>query len=311
MLIRDIDRKLDMRLVIKVRQDTDLFNATSELGIKLPAYVYGVDGTAWISTYFPRNLKGNNMMALLNRFNAVSREDSYVVDTRINNVKDLAIIGKLMEIPSFVINRSDIYKGFLNIYSRFHSSQIEAVSDLLAQYTSDLANARVEWLGPSPGITKVIDLINSEYPVSVLTYEFSMDNEDGNEIELSSETNIIGELKNDENRESYLKLIVYSDHTITNPISGLEEISAEDHLYEFSFSSPFVNSLRDSANKNHIMRLRYFLKPVGSKMRVSVFLPGASMYEYYSILYSIARKKEHNITVLHLMPYSPDVWEFL
>jgi len=46
MLFRDIDRKLDMRLVIKVRQDTDLFNATSELGIKLPAYVYGVDGTA-------------------------------------------------------------------------------------------------------------------------------------------------------------------------------------------------------------------------------------------------------------------------
>jgi len=311
MLFRDIDRKLDMRLVIKVRQDTDLFHATSELDLKLPTYVYGVDGTAWISTYFPKSLKGNNMMALLNKFNAVSREDSYVVDSRINNVKDLAIIGKLMELPSFVINRADMYRGFLNIYSRFHSSQIEAVSDLLAQYTSDSVNARVEWLGPSPGITKVMDIINSEYPISVLTYEFSLNTEDKSEIDLANETEVIGELKNSESREGYLKLIVYSDHAITSQISGLETVSSKDYLYEFKFSNPFIKLVRDSANKDHIMRLRYFLKPLGTRMRISVFLPNASMYEYYSLLYSMARKNEYAITVRYLLPYSPEVWEFL
>ena len=47
MLIRDIDKKLDMRLVLKVRQSTELFHATSDLGMKLPTYIYGVDGQAW------------------------------------------------------------------------------------------------------------------------------------------------------------------------------------------------------------------------------------------------------------------------
>ncbi len=311
MLISDIDRRLDMRLVIKVRQDNELFNATSDLGIKLPTYVYGVDGSAWISTYFPKNLKGNSMMLILNRFNAATREDSYVVDSRINNVKDLAIIGKLIDLPSFVINRADMYRGFLNIYSRFHSSQIDAVSDLLAQYTSDSDNARVEWLGPSPGVMKVMDIINSEYPLSVVSYEFSMDNEDENIIALANEPGVIGELKNSENRESCLKLIVYSDHPISNPIKGLEPISLHDHLYEFRFSSSFVTSVRDAANAEHIMRLRYFLKPVDGKLRINVFLPTSTIYEYYSILYNIARKKEHDITIRHLLPYSPDIWEFL
>lgn len=113
-------------------------------------------------------------MMLLNKFNAASRDDAYVVDSRINNLKDLAIIGKLLELPSFVINRADICKGFLNIYSRFHSSQIDAVSDLLAQYTSDSENSRVEWLGPSPGLMYVMDLINSEYPISVVTFDVSL-----------------------------------------------------------------------------------------------------------------------------------------
>ncbi|WP_393972181.1 hypothetical protein OXIME_000794 [Oxyplasma meridianum] len=311
MLIRDIDRKLDMRLVLKVRQATELFNVTSELDIKLPTYVYGVDGTSRISTYFPKILKGVNMMALLNRFNATEREDSYVVDSRINNLEDLAIIGKLIDLPSFVINRADMYRGFLNIYARFHSSQIDAVSDLVAQYTADSENARVEWLGPSQGIIRIMDLINSDYPVSILTYEFSLWNEDKNEIDLAHEAEIIGELKNSQDKDSYLRLVVYSHHVISNPINNLLPISTKDNIYEFRFSSPFLKSVRSDANKNHIMRLRHFVKPAGDKLRVTVFLPRSSMYEYYSLLYSKARKNDHGVTIMHLLPYSSDVWEFL
>lgn len=59
------------------------------------------------------------------------------------------------------------------------------------------------------------------------------------------------------------------------------------------------------------MRLRYFIRPFEGKMRVSVFLPSANMYEYSSTLYDMARKKDHNVTVRYLLPYSQDLWEFL
>ena len=311
MLIREIDKKLDMRLVLKVRQSTELFHATSELGLKLPTYIYGVDGTAWISTYFPKNIKGNSVNLLLSKFNAVEKEESYVVDSRINNVKDLAVINKLMDLPSFVINRADISRGFLNIYSRFHSSDLEKVSDLLAEYTSDLENSRVEWMGPSPGIMRTMDLINSEYPVSLVTYEFRLDNDDKDIAALAKDPGIIAELKNSESREGKLKLVVYSDNTEPMDMPGMRPISIHEGIYNLSFSSSFVSSVRDAANREHIMRLRYFIKPFDGKMRVSVFLPSASMYEYNSILYDMARKKDHNVAIRYLLPYSQDLWDFL
>ena len=311
MLIRDIDKKLDMRLVLKVRQSTELFHATSELGLKLPSYVYGVDGTAWISTYFPKNIKGNSVNLLLNKFNAVEKEDAYVVDSRINNVKDLAVVNKLMDLPSFVINRADISRGFLNIYSRFHSSDLENVSDLLAEYTSDLENSRVEWMGPSPGIMRTMDLINSEYPVSLVTYEFRLDIDDRDIAALAKDPGIIAELKNSESRDGKLKLVVYSENPEPLDMSGMRPISTHEGIYDLSFSSAFVSSVRDAANREHIMRLRYFIKPFDGKMRVSVFLPSASMYEYNSILYEMARKKDHNVAIRYLLPYTQDLWDFL
>lgn len=38
-LIRELDKKLDMRLVIKVREDIEMINSTIDLDVKLPTYV--------------------------------------------------------------------------------------------------------------------------------------------------------------------------------------------------------------------------------------------------------------------------------
>ena len=89
MLVRDIDRKLDMRLVLRVRQNTEFFSAIADMRTKLPVFIYGRKGEAWMSTYFPRDSRNSKIDMLLSRFRAAEKEESFVVDTRINNVKDL------------------------------------------------------------------------------------------------------------------------------------------------------------------------------------------------------------------------------
>jgi hypothetical protein len=51
---------------------------------------------------------------LLNKFNASEREMSFVVDSPISDDKELILIDKLVEIPSLIINGSDMKDGFLN-----------------------------------------------------------------------------------------------------------------------------------------------------------------------------------------------------
>ena len=57
MLVRDIDMGLDMRMILKLRQNTELFNALAELKTKLPVYIYGKGKEAWMTTYFSKNMK--------------------------------------------------------------------------------------------------------------------------------------------------------------------------------------------------------------------------------------------------------------
>jgi hypothetical protein len=311
MRISDIDKKLDMILLLKVRQNTELFDTTANLDIKFPTYIYGVDGKVWISTYVPKGLGGNNIKLLLNKFKAVEKDNSYVIDSRINNVNDLAIIQKLIELPSVVIGRSDMSKGFLNLYIRFHSSQMDEVSDLLAQYTADTENSRVELLGPSPGIMKVIDIINSEYPISLVTFEYSPEKEDQALAALSNELGIIAEFKNSSTNDGTLSAILYSDHKIANSIPGLTPISADDNIYEVGIKSTFLSKVRVKANDSHIMRLRYFIRIHDGKIQQSVFIPTASVYEYSSFLYEFAREKDHGLVIRYIMPYTSAVWEFI
>lgn len=311
MLVRDVDKRLDMRIVLKLRQDTDLFNSTRGITKKLPVYIYGKDETTWMATYFSKSDKNSKMELIFKRFGATELENSFVVDSRINNVKDLKVINKLMEVPSFVINRSDMSDGFLNVYARFHNSQLKRVSELLAQYTADTGNSRIDWLGPSNGILAITDLINREYPISLVSYRVPIGEEDSVLREIVCEQGVLAEARNNLNIGDKISAVLYSDHDISGKYDGVETVSSKDGIYQVEIGNRFQNQVRLEANKKHIMRIRYFIKPRGNELELSVMMPETSVYEYYSILYRLARENGNNIVVSSIMPYEDHFWENL
>lgn len=311
MLVRDIDRKLDMRVILRVRQNTELFDLTREIKGKFPVFLFGRDGETWMSTYFPKETKSNKLEIALKKFHGIEKENSFVIDSRINNVKDLKIINKLMEIPSFIINRSDMNNGFLNVYARFHSSQLSLVSEDLSAYTEDVENSRVEWLGPNPGIIKTMDLINSEYPVSVVTYIIRLNGEDRTMSELAHNVDSMAEIKNSQMKDGKFKAVLYSNSASAGLIEGVNAISKDDGIFELETGNEILGMIRDVSNRDHIMRLRYFIKPREGNLEVTVFLPSAILYEYYSVLYNIARKMTGRIMAKYILPYSQDIWDFI
>ena len=311
MLVRDIDRKLDMRVILRVRQNTELFDLTREIKGKFPVFLFGRDGEIWMSTYFPKETRSNKLEIALKKFRGIEKDNSFVIDSRINNVKDLKIINKLMEIPSFIINRSDMNNGFLNVYARFHSSQLSMVSENLSAYTEDVENSRVEWLGPNPGIIKTMDLINSEYPVSIVTYIIKLNGEDRTMSELAHNVDSMAEIKNSQMNNGKFKAVLYSNSASAGLIEGVNAISKDDGIFELETGNNILAMIRDASNSDHIMRLRYFVKPRDGNLEVTVFLPSAILYEYYSVLYNVARKMKGKILAKYILPYTQDIWEFI
>ena len=264
-----------------------------------------------MSTYFPREQKSQRLEIVLNKFHGIEKENSFVIDSRINNVKDLKIVNKLIEIPSFIINRSDMNNGFLNIYARFHSANLPDVSENLTDYTGDLENSRVEWLGPNPGIIKTMDLINSEYPVSLVTYIVKLEGENKELSELADKANTLVEIKNSQMSNGKFKAVMYSNSDLTKLIEGINVISKDDGIFEMALTNEILESVRDASNREHIMRLRFFIKPNGSNLEVTVFLPSSLLYEYYSVLYNLSRNMNGKIIAKYILPYTSDVWDFI
>jgi hypothetical protein len=207
-----------------------------------------------------------------------------------------------------MVNRNrNLRYGSLNVYARFHSSQIRKVSNLLAVYTSDSENARVDWLGPSQGIINDIHKINEDYPVSIVTFEIPVDGTEPNLNKIRQEEGIIAEAMNNKSVDSAFRVIIYSNH----PVEGFSSIDRKTFIYEFLIHTPELSLIRKESNEKHIMRIRYFIRIVNEKLEVTVFLPTSTVYEYYSILYKIARENKQDIIVKYLLPYSQEIWEFI
>ena len=307
MLIKEMDKALDMCLTLKVRQDTEFFRATADLGLKLPVFVYDKRGETWLSTYFPKNKKIQKLNILLNKFNATERETSYVVDSPLNNEKELLIIDKLVEIPSLIINGSDLKDGFLNVYARFHSSEIGKVSSVLAKYGKDSRYTRLVHLGPSPGIMKIMSDIDKEYSLSIVTYITPMNRDDIHVKEIPDSPNILAEVKTSGAFKGDINAIVYCDL----PVEDLPVIDAKSHLYQMELRTPFPFMVRNKANDDHIIRTAYFGKMQSGKIEVTVFIPTDVIYEFYQVLYQVAEETKNEVIVKYLVPYSEDIWDFI
>lgn len=311
LLVRDIDKKLDMRLILRLRQRTEFFDFTKDLGMTLPVYIYGKEGQTWMTTFLPKASRNQKIDLLKLKFSGIELENSIAIETRINNVKDLDVINKISGIPSFVINRSDMSDGFLNVYGRFHSAQIEEVSNLLAEYTADSDNSRVSWLGPSMGIVAITEMTNEMYPLSLVCYRVAIDKEESYYTDLFMEPGILAEVRNNMYKDGKISVVLYSDSLLEDKYPFVEAISPKDGVYQMEVENKFHNLVREIANERHIMRTRYFIKHIGNKLEMQVFVPTSSVYEYSSILYDMARQHKNNVIITALKPYSEDVWNFV
>ena len=313
MLVRDIDRKLNRRLVISLKQSTELFEATKRFSGTLPATVFMEDNATYLNVFFPKdNENDTHFKILLRRFDAIERKDGYVVRDRINNIKDMRIVSDLLSVPSMVLNRLDIYKGEMHFYSRFHDNFSPEVSEALSRYSADNENTRIEWLGPSPGITSILELINSKYPISLLSYQVPVEQDDEILNNLISGDQYLMEIENSQSTGNKFKMLVYSSKPVIDPESrGFRTISDEDCIYETHGSNRFLSEIRRRANNIPVIRLRYFVKKLGNTMEAYLFIPTNQTHEYYSLLYDIAKEENNRLIVRNYLPYSNDLWDFI
>lgn len=94
-------------------------------------------------------------------------------------------------------------------------------------------------------------------------------------------------------------------------LEGLTAISENQGIYQTTVHNTYLKDVRDSADRQHIIRIRFFVKPYNDKFEVTVFVPTKNIFDYYSIVFSTARKYKRSVTVKYILPYTEDIWNFI
>lgn len=304
MKLSDIDQKLDRRLVIALSQESDFFQFVQDYPGTVPASVFNDGNRNYLDVFFPKeNTKEQHIQTLLRKFEAKERKESYVVRSRINNIKDMKVLNDLLSFPPVVLNGIDLSHGEMHFYIRYHSNFDRKVSELIGNYFNDGINTRVEWLGPSPGIIAILNMINSVYTLGLVSYEFEIDDMEREKFSWIAGDSL-GEVENGLVEDGSFRSLVYCSTPVDNLPEGFHVISQKDHIYEVNIKSRFLMELRKIANDLPVIRLRYFVRKNDSQLRLSLLMPWNQTHEYYSAIYQASSRSGTQVVLKHVLPFS-------
>ncbi|MHB8396547.1 MAG: hypothetical protein ACYDAZ_04325 [Thermoplasmataceae archaeon] len=311
LLIRDIEKKLDMRGIVSVEQEGPLFEALKDSEISVPAFIFEQDEKRYLQAYFP---DGNSKYKkLLSDLSYQERHGFLAVQQRINNVRQMDLATEIFETPSMVMNNIYIFNGRVYFDFRFHRNYVEKVSDTLSSFMENYESTRLWYMGPTRGVSETIEKVNEIMPLSVIRYRVPSDPLSDVNYSMIVRYGLIGEIENKKVVNGGFQTLIYSTRGLSiDESKGLSKISEEDQVYGTVLFNRFLLEIRKKANSLFIPRVAYFVRALGNKIEVTTFLPSSAAEEYVRMLFAMARDTEtKGVSVTSYYQYDSSLWNTL
>lgn len=308
MLVRDIDRKLDMHLVLSYRVENDLFSIFRKYRGFAPAYGYSQGGKSFLDIFL-REDENQHFNEMLKPF-SISTRGSYST-IRIQSEQDESLLKFFEEVTgiySLILNGIYVEGGDLFFEMRFHHNSLGEVSTSLKKLSRESENMKLRKLGPSPGIISILSSFNARFPLSVLSFE-------GKLPAIPSTRNLPIERITEPNlsfaEPDGHRIISYSSKPV-QPGSSDSIISPEDGIVIGKGSTPFVYDLWKSSSDEHIPRYAAFGVPAGEKFVSSLFVPRHLADVQLRIMFEVAdRHPESGFRLAAFTPFEEGIWDWL
>lgn len=306
MKIGDMESKLDRRLVLSMKQDSELVNASRNFNSPIPVSVFGDGDKMYMDAFLPKNMAmDQHLKLMIQKLEIRDRKESYVIRSRINNVKSLKLISKLFEANSVVPNRIDIEGGQMHYYMRFHHNFQDEISDLLAQYIEDPEVTQIKYLGPSDGLNATISRINSQYPVTLVSYDSQLDAETRKSLGHITEGSI-AEMKNTGGMDNGFSGLLYTEDKVSDTNPSVKKLVGLDNIYKVNVKNDFLGAIRRRVIEVPIVRLSIILRILGNRINITAVVPSIQVNEYCQYIFEAAKETKSSVSLKALVPYTPE-----
>lgn len=159
MHFNDIDKILDRRLVLTMKQDNEISRASKEVDARIPVGISEEHSGKIMLISFPRSFDETQQHRIfLKKYDARNIGTHYVIKFRLNLLEKWKCIEDIINTPSVVVDRINLKEGNLALHLRYHHSVQNRISNLLSYYTnfSNDEEGEIGTMDPSPGIINII-----------------------------------------------------------------------------------------------------------------------------------------------------------
>ena len=286
---RDIDKVSDTRLILKYQGNQAVSHFSRKLNFSFQSALHFGDSSLELSYFVPEQLVENrDMSILLAQTNAKKQGDLYFVSNEITQPRlyeSLQIF--LQGAKSGILDNVYLENGFFFLSMRFNSLEMEKFSTALLDLTKRFESVGVEYLGPNPGLDRVLRESISRTSLTNVKWEYDMPNSSFQ----SSPLNALGEewvadirymTKND-----VVPQLFRTKDKIENPQKhGFNVISEEDHLYEMTLSNrgSMIREYHLRSYEKKIVRFTRHLHYADEKVRVETAIPTVQTRDLLQVL---------------------------
>jgi hypothetical protein len=246
-----------------------------------------------------------HLKLMIQKLEIRERKESYVIRSRINNVKSLKLISKLYEVNSIVPNRVDIEGGQMHYYMRFHHTFQDEISDLLAQYIEDPEVTQIKYLGPSDGLCATISRINSQYPLSLISYDALLDPDTRKSLGHITEGSI-AEMKNTGGMDNGFSGLLYTEDKVVESNTSVKKLVGLDNIYKVTVKNDFLGAVRKKVIDTPVVRLSIILRIMGNRINITTVVPTIQVNEYCQYIFDAAKETKSKVSLKAVVPYTTE-----
>lgn len=231
----------EMECEATIVSELKIFKALSELADHIPSFIYKDEKGISISYFFEmKSVKSQRNLDLFSReFECRAYGDSYFIVSEEGTMPSIAIYGKLLSIPSVVVNYKYLKDGVHHIIFNFSKKDLENFSLFIMELKENTPGFSIVYLGENRGISRVLDIMK-EVPSF---YYSSM------RIHLAPE-----EMQGIMKHKWVRRMRYNSPHVVT------------DAIYKFEDQIPEIEGINILSEKNKVAQL----KTRGPKLRETI-----------------------------------------
>jgi hypothetical protein len=301
-MIKEIDRMLDFKLSFSIPVD-DFVSSIFGGRESIPTYLYLKDEEAWIDLYL-KNAFEEKDIPLIESLTPVYLDGLTAVSERLIASGFLDIYKEFISLPSVVPGEFFLKEKRAYLSFRFHKSDKESVFSILRNSIAKLKGIKIDYLGPSNGITWELSSINSRIPLMVVQYSFG--NSRGFKAAQGESSPII-ECRLVPKKYNKYGHIMYGERNIINDSDY--SICAKPKIFATNSISPQTEYLIGLLERDRIALGVLFENYKKGKINVTVALPQLLLNPFITRLQTVFSESENQSPSVSLIaPYSEDLF---